>query len=80
MTFYTNQMKVAPSLAKKIKVVQEMSEQPRFADTNKQYNKMKVAKEMLAKRILEKANKGKPSINHSSESVTNSSETSMSQE
>lgn len=35
MTSYTNQMKLAPSLAKKIKIVEKLSYENRFKDINR---------------------------------------------
>lgn len=35
MTNYTNKMKLAPSLAKKIKIVEELSKERRFKDINR---------------------------------------------
>ena len=54
MTEYTNKMKKAPSLAKKIKIVQEMSEEPLFDYVNLQYKRMRVAKEMLEQRMQQR--------------------------
>lgn len=54
MTDYTNKMKKAPSLAKKIKIVQEMSEEPMFDYVNLQYKRMKTAKEMLQERSFQR--------------------------
>lgn len=51
MTDYTNQMKMASSLAKKIKIVEKLSDEGRFTDINKQYLEMKVAKKMLSARL-----------------------------
>lgn len=51
MTSYTNQMKLAPSLAKKIKIVEKLSGESRFEEVNRQYLEMKGAKQALTDRI-----------------------------
>jgi len=44
MTNYTNQMKLATSLAKKIKIVQALSLQKSFRSVNQKYRAMRIAK------------------------------------
>ena len=48
MTDYTNQMKVAPSLAMKISIVKKTAQDPSFAEVSLQYHRMKAAKDNTA--------------------------------
>ena len=61
MTSYTNRMKQASTLAKKIKIVDELSYDNRFKDINKQYSEMRVAKEQLRSRV-QKCNQLAPTV------------------